>query len=141
MANPKPVRSKATEFKPGKSGNPNGSSRLKRNQTKIDGLSVRELEAVGGLFSAGVSWSEILAIAQDKNADALKHWVCRLAVVSALEGDVGTFDRLMTRFVGRPKETVEITGRDGGPMQVQTMEQMQATLAAIRANNAEMGDD
>jgi len=81
----------------GKSGNPNG--RPPKGRTVTDAL-------------------RAFAEKEGKNKQEAKDALAEVLWKLALAGDVAAIKYIYDRLDGRPKETHEITGDDGGPIQI-----------------------
>src|SRR4051812_6901320 len=107
MANPNP--STRTRFKKGQIANPRGAGAHDRTLYEIRRLSNQEVVEVGTLLLLG-DITSLRAMAKDKNASALKVMLASL-VVKAMRGNVGAFNALLDRIIGKVKDKVEMTGR------------------------------
>lgn len=104
-------------FKKGQSGNPKGSSAKSRRLGAIGKLTVAELEEVGALLLKGDR--EALAhIGQNPKSSVLQVWTAGLIVHSMKEGDASIYRAILDRIVGKPRETMEVSGKDGSPIEV-----------------------
>lgn len=139
MPNPNPKRPPHL-WKKGQSGNPKGSSARHRLSGDIGRLTHEEVAEVGS-FLLKNNLGAVKDIIRDPNSSLAQVWTASLVIKSMNKGDSATYERLMNRIVGRVKESYEITGKDGEPLNQPTKEQLEAQLAVLRAANAEMGDD
>lgn len=141
MANPDIKKhAKKAGWQKGQSGNPKGSSGVARLGGDIKRMSVEQIAEVGSIILQG-DMATLYALADDPTTTGLKGWTAKLVVQSMEKGDSATYERILNRIVGRVKDVIEISGVDGRPMEVRSVGEMQAELAAIRKANEEMGDD
>jgi hypothetical protein len=119
---------KHSRFKPGQSGNPAGRPPA--------GLSIREW------YNTMAEWtvSDITAVLEDGDAPASKI-IAAKQVLDACSNVVlesgmpirgQATDRICDRTHGKPKQAVELTGADGGPVQTESHTFDHAKFAAIR---------
>lgn len=140
MPNPKP-KTPSTIWKKGQTGNTKGSSARARELGAIGRLGHAQVAEIGSLILEG-GFDTVDAMAKGKvKCTVLQRWTCALIIKSMIKGDGATYERLMNRIVGRVPEKIELTGKDGESIQVQSVDAMKAQLAAIRKANEEMGDD
>lgn len=139
MPNPN-IKKPKTAWQKGQSGNPKGSSDVARMKGDIGRMTHVQVAEVGSLLLEG-TLEQLQAKAIDPDASALQRWTATLVTQSMEKGDSATYERILNRIVGRVKDVIEVTGKDGGPMEVRSMAAMQKELAAIRKAKEEMGDD
>lgn len=89
-----------TRFQKGQSGNPKGA------RPKLPDLDVLIAEVLGADKGGKVAAQKIL--------DALYY--------KASKGDIRAAEALLNRGYGLPKQKVEVTGKDGGPMEHTTID-------------------
>lgn len=112
-------------FKPGQSGNPNGRPKGRRDFRTI--------------FYAAL---ERLASQSGETVDALEEQMHIAAIQQAVKGNPKFFKDLNDRIHGKAPETVQHTGKDGGPIHVRVNElsddelQNLATGSESRASEA-----
>lgn len=139
-------RGPGRKFQKGESGNPRGSSARKRDLARIARLTNEQVEQVGSLLLQG-NRAELKELAESPDASVLQVWVSGLIVNSMKQGCAGTFKVLMDRFVGKPRETVELTGQHGKPLSVEvarremTEQEMRERADLLARQRAEALDD
>ena len=126
MAYKKPPRSKKTEFKKGQSGNPKG--RPKSIKAKVKELIGREigstipeaeyLDMCSGLMELSVA--ELKEIANDQTQPAFLVILARSLYEDVQKNQMGNYERILDRVMGKPKMKSEITGANGEPLQQTT---------------------
>jgi len=133
-------------FKPGQSGNPKGSSARSRALAKLKTMNAAELATVGSDLLRG-DRKDLQAVGQDPKASVVQLALARLLMVVLQEGDARTLDVVLSRVVGKPKETLEVSGKDGEAVQLdvatrqQTAQEKAARADALAAQRALVGDD
>jgi hypothetical protein len=87
---------KETQFKKGKSGNPNGRPK------KLPHL------------------NELLAdiLGEDKDGITAAEAILKALRAKAAKGDIRAAEVLLDRAYGKPKQTTELTGSNGDPVQI-----------------------
>ncbi len=100
-------------WKKGESGNPKGRPPDMLGK-KMRQLTAEEFAEIANLIIKG-SIEELRAIARDDSQSALRVMIAAVAVKTISKGDMHALDILLNRLVGRVKEQVEISGKDGGP--------------------------
>ncbi len=90
-------------IKKGEARNPKGSSERVRRLAKIKRLTIDELAEVGTLILRSTR-DELVHTKSDPDASILQCWVMALVAKSVKDGDVQTFDTMMTRLIGKPPE-------------------------------------
>lgn len=127
-------------IKKGEVRNPKGSSALQRSRGVINRITIPQVCDAIGLLATHTP-AEVFEISRNPKETFLRHWVAELAIKSAEKGDVKTFECLMSRCLGPPKQSVEVTGADGAAilidkrqasMTVEDMEKRANELAARR---------
>lgn len=133
MAGPTP---KGRRFQKGQSGNPRGSSARVRQLKEVAALTNAQVAEVGSVILLG-NRESLQAIGNNPDATVLQIWIAGLVVKSLKEGDAAIFNAIMSRLLGKPKETLEHTGPDGKAIQTErvtmTYEQKLARLETLRS--------
>lgn len=148
MANPNPP--KTFQFKKGQSGNPLGGKLHNPELRAIKRLSRAEVAEIGTLI-VSKNVTKLQAIVKDslKNPDskhsALKAWMARIAIRGMAKGDAHAMDVLLNRLIGKVKDEIELTGKEGGPIRQlvgqMTSEERKAELLRLRKMRKEAGED
>lgn len=109
-----------TAFKKGQSGNPKGGSKRYAELKGLRRMGHREVAEVGTLLLEN-KLGDLAALRDDTEASVLKVWMATLIVNSMQNSDHRTFQAVLDRVVGKPKEwqTVEMTGAHGGPIKTE----------------------
>lgn len=140
----------ATTFKKGQSGNPLGRSLADPHLRAIARLTAAEVAEIGTLV-VSENISKLKTIIQDakENPDSkhsgLKVWIATVAIKGISRGDAHALDTLLNRLVGRVKQEIEVSGKDGGPIrqkvEAMTPEERKAELRELRRLRKEAGDE
>lgn len=134
------------KFKPGQSGNPRGSSAKARAVGKLSRLTAEQVAEVGTMILSH-DRAALKKLGEDPNASVLQVWMAGLVVNSMTKGESRTFTAVMDRIVGRAKETVELSGRNGTPVSLEvakrdmTEDEMRQRADVLAKQRAEAGDD
>lgn len=59
-------------------------------------------------------------LAESKTASVLKVWIAKAAKTGIERGDIFPLDSILNRVLGKPKERVEHTGKDGEAIEVKS---------------------
>jgi len=105
MANLKPI-------KKGEVKNPNGRPRLLRSILKDQGYTMVDIHCTikGMLY---MTRDELEKFFESEQATVLEKMVGSAIISDMEKGQLVNFDSLVSRVWGRPKENVELTGKDG----------------------------
>jgi hypothetical protein len=68
-------------------------------------------------------------IAKEPGASALKVWIASVVVKAIQKGDYHGLDVILNRIVGKVKDRVEVTGKDGGPLEARAVRDVQKLLS------------
>lgn len=145
MANPNPTKN-GRKFQKGQSGNPKGSSKQSREIKRIKTLTHEAVAEVGALILDN-NHAALKALAQSPDSTVLQLWMASLVNTSIRKSDAAIFRAVMDRIIGRPRESIEVTGRDGGALQMDvqnsrlTLEERDARAQRLAAARAKIGDD
>lgn len=82
-------------------------------------------------------------IRDSRNYSALEIWIASIALKGIAKGDMSALDGLLNRAIGKVKEKLELTGKDGGPIDIHSMskEDRQKELERFRKMRALVGND
>jgi hypothetical protein len=91
-----------------------------------------EIAQLGTLILEG-NLAALQDIKNDTNASVLKVWFASVAVKAISRGDAAALNAILDRIVGRSKETVELTGKNGNPIEVvhKTKAEREAEIARL----------
>lgn len=141
---------KAYQFKKGQSGNPLGARLHNPELRAIKRLTRAEVAEIGTLI-VSKNITKLKAIVKDaqKNPDsahsALKVWIAMVALKGMTKGDAHAMDVLLNRLVGKVKDEIELTGKEGGPIRQlvgqMTPEERKAELNRLKKLKREVGED
>lgn len=101
-------------FQKGKSGNPSGRTQQSPELHRIKQLTASELAELANYIIKG-DYETIRNLGKDPNATVLQRMVVAVATKIIMKGDMQALDTLLNRLIGKVKEHVEVTGKDGGP--------------------------
>jgi hypothetical protein len=104
---------KHSQFRPGRSGNPDGGRRHNPALKIIKRLTAPEIQEVGSLIVKG-SMADLKKAAADPGASVYKVMLISLVMRVIKKGDPRAFDTLFNRLVGKPKSASELTGAEYG---------------------------
>jgi hypothetical protein len=135
-------------FKKGQSGNPAGSSSLARDpeRQRIKRLVAGDLEEIGSLILCG-NFDRLKEVVDDRGASVIQTAFARCFAKALQDADWRTVTSILDRVVGKAKETVELSGRDGKPMSLEvaqremTEAEMRERADALAKQRMEAGDD
>lgn len=127
MANPNAKPPKQHQFKKGKSGNPLGGKIHNKELKAIRRMTQEDVAEIGQLILEG-NLEKLAAVKEDKAASVLKVWFCSVAIKAISKGDAAALSVILDRIVGRVKEKLEVTGNEGGPVQVANVSQVRSIL-------------
>lgn len=94
-------------FSKGQSGNPAGRPALPGEVKEIKKLTISQLHEVISLVM-GCTFEQLVAMAQDPQSSVIQRMTAALAVRTIKKGDPFTWDGLLNRIVGKPKERLEV---------------------------------
>ena len=96
-----------TQFQKGESGNPNGRPKKLISKLKAQGYKQSEInDCIKVMLS--MTREQIDSITKNKNATALEMMVAAAIDKAIKSGNLSTFETLVSRSFGKPKETIEI---------------------------------
>jgi hypothetical protein len=138
---------KGRRFAKGKSGNPKGSSAKAKTLGKIAQLTAQQVAQIGTFILEG-DREALDKIGKDPSASVLQLWTVALIVKSMQKGDPAAYRAVLDRIVGKPKESIEMTGKDGAPVSLDVTDRRQLTekemlerADKLAKQRAEAGDD
>lgn len=104
------------DFGNGNRANPIGAGAHNKDLKRVRRLTQQEVSELGTLI-LDHNLAELTAIAKDPYACVLKVWFASIAVKAISRGDANALNAILDRIVGKPKEHIEVTGADGGPLE------------------------
>ena len=118
QTNPKSLAN-LVSWKPGKSGNPNGLKKLTDLERQARDASRHE---IAGIYQAlkGLTTEQLKILIKDTTTPAITVLFATSFLKGMQKGDLSEVHRMYDRLLGKPKQVSEITGADGGPIQVDT---------------------
>lgn len=86
---------------------------------------------------------ELERIRDNSNHNVLTAWFASVIEKGIDSGDMYALDALLNRCIGRVKEKLELTGKDGGPIEevVYTPEERRREIERMRRLRKNLGDD
>jgi hypothetical protein len=145
MANPNPTKN-GRKFQKGQSGNPKGNSKKGREIARIKRLTHDQVAEIGSLILEG-NHAQLKEVALSPDSTVLQLWMAQLVNTSIRKSDAAIFRAVLDRIIGRPRESIELTGKDGGAMQMDvqnarlTLEEREARAQKLAEARAKVGDD
>jgi hypothetical protein len=132
---------------PTPTGRPKGAkNKLTPYMAAVQRLTAAQVAELGSLLITH-DVTELEKVAKDRSYyTVLQVWFAKIAVRAMREGDSMALDRLLDRVVGRSKEYIELSGPDGGPIQLtaspaKTQEEMVAEIEQLRQLRLRAGND
>lgn len=107
-------------IKKGEVRNPKGAGAHNQTLKKIRRMSEKELGEIGTLLINGERQA-LRAICKDPKSTALRCMIAKMALRAIDHGDEKKFNAIMDRIVGKPKSTVELSGKNGAPLSLVDM--------------------
>ena len=107
------------KYKKGQSGNPKGRPPDMLGKAMRQ-LTAEEFREIANMIIKG-SIDQLKAMSTSKDSSALKVMIAATVVKIISRGDMHALDILLNRLVGKVKDQIEMTGRDGGPQVILTM--------------------
>lgn len=109
---------KEHQFKPGQSGNPNGSRAHDPEKQAIKKLTQAELSEIANLVLKG-DVEELRELKDNDKETVLKRMVASVAIRIISKGDMFAFDTLLDRLIGKVKKQVDVSGIPAIPQGIQ----------------------
>jgi tRNA A37 N6-isopentenylltransferase MiaA len=106
-----------TQFKKGKSGNPNGRPRKYVSLLKEHGYKLSEVNDTIQAMMA-MSMDELKAVWDNQDATVLEKTIANAMRKSIEKGSLYSIETLLSRVYGNPKQMTELTGANGDPVQI-----------------------
>jgi hypothetical protein len=106
-----------TQFKKGKSGNPNGRPRKYVSLLKEHGYKLSEVNDTIQAMMA-MSMDELKLVWDNQDATVLEKTIANAMRKSIEKGSLYSIETLLSRVYGNPKQMTELTGANGDPVQI-----------------------
>lgn len=122
------------KFKPGQSGNPRGGSQRQRERNRVNkfiksiigrskvipdqGMTKNEIDAIEQKVIS-ISLSEAQLLSKSDDAPMYLKNLCIAIILDMKNGRTDTIDKLRERQYGKAVQRIEVTGKDGSPIQTQ----------------------
>lgn len=116
------------DFKPGVSGNPAGGPKIPEEVKVLRKLTIPRLEEIADLILDG-NRVQLTQIVGSSTEPAIRVAYAKAALNAMNKGDLTGIETILNRLVGKPKDKVEVTGKDGAPLGNLSDEQLEARLA------------
>lgn len=123
------------DFPKGVCPNPEGRPPLSPDAKAFRRLTQTEvIELISELKDATLT--EIEDALRDSETPAMKAWLCRVFLEGIEGGDIIRLNAVWDRVLGKPKQALEHSGRDGGPIETRdasslTDEQLDGRILAL----------
>lgn len=134
------------QIKKGEVRNPKGSSAKARAMAKVRRMSGDDLADLTSLLLTG-DRDEIAKVLHKKDASFIQVLTAKLLIECFNKSDIQIYKAIMDRCVGRSKESVELTGKDGSALELNmtrgemTLEEKVARADALARARMEAADD
>lgn len=115
-------------FAPGNNANPLGAAAHNKDLKRVRSLTKEQVAEIGSIILEN-NLEKLLAIREKKNSSVLKVWFAAVAIKSISRGDAHALSVILDRIVGKPKDIVELSGKDGGPIHSVSEDQVKAAIA------------
>jgi hypothetical protein len=116
---PKNTHLEEYKWKPGQTGNPNGRPPLPKDVKELKKLTQIELEkALNEMLY--LNKEQLAQVNKDPESTMLQRLIASIITFGVNKGDHQRLSFLIERLVGKVKDTVELSGKDGGPIQIDT---------------------
>jgi hypothetical protein len=145
MANPNPTKN-GRKFQKGQSGNPKGNSKKGRDIARLKRLTHDQVAEIGSMILEG-NHEELKQVALSKDSTVLQLWMAQLVNASIRKSDAAIFRAVLDRIVGRPRESIELTGKDGGAVRMDvhnarlTLKEREERAQKLAEARSKVGDD
>jgi hypothetical protein len=107
-------------FQPGQSGNPKGAPNVPEDVKAIRRLTRSELDRLFNKFIF-MTKTEIQRAVMDPAAPSLELWISSVIHKGVVEGDDRRMNSVFDRLLGKVKDHVEHSTKDGAPLVILTM--------------------
>lgn len=117
-------------FQPGESGNPLGGKLHNPEMRAVRRLCHTDLHEVVDLIVTG-DMAGLQDAAYTKGNSVLKVWIATVALKAIQKGEIGPLEVLLNRVLGKPKESVELSGTVTGDLSERVIA-MRKALAELK---------
>jgi hypothetical protein len=108
------------DFKPGVVTNPRGGGAHNPSLKAVRRLSQMQIAELGTMILEG-NIDSLKAVEKDPAASVLKVMIASVSIKAINKGDHSALAAILDRIVGKPKQVVEMSGAEGGPIETVTM--------------------
>lgn len=98
---------------------------------QIRRLTREEVSEIGSLILEG-NLEKLQSVRDQPEASVLKVWFASVAVKAISKGDAHALTIILDRIVGKVKDTIELTGRDGGAIESVSVNETQVKAAIAK---------
>lgn len=120
------------DIKPGEIRNPLGGGSHNPDMKEVRRLTKEQVAEIGTLILTG-NLEKLQSIKDEKSASVLKIWFASVAIKAISRGDAHSLSVILDRIVGKVKDQLELTGKDGGPIQSVSEAQVKAAIEKAEA--------
>jgi hypothetical protein len=107
-------------FQKGQVSNPRGGGALTPQTRALRKITIEHLEEIADLILQG-NIEELKRLATDPSTSVMKVWIAKAAVAGMTSGNLHSLEIILNRVMGRPRETVQISGLEGGPIKTENV--------------------
>lgn len=107
-------------FKKGNNANPRGAGALPPEARAIRKITIEHIQEIADLILQG-NIEELKRLATDPATSVMKVWIAKAAVAGMTSGNLHSLEIILNRVMGRPRETVQISGLEGGPIKTENV--------------------
>lgn len=102
-------------FKPGVVTNPDGRPPLSPELKQMRTLTYDQVSEIASIVINGKR-DELQQILVNPNATVLQQIMAKAAINALATGNMGTINAFLDRIVGKARQSIELTGKEGGPV-------------------------
>lgn len=117
-------------FKPGNKANPKGGGALSPKIRAIRKITNEHIEEVADVILDG-NLDKLKGLLGNPDSSVLKVWLAKAAAEGIRKGDIYPLDLILNRVIGKPKDKVEVTGKDGEPLRQLSDAEIDARLQLL----------